>query len=380
MIFQTYLVREFLRFTGLIISFFSVMYSVIDFLEKNARYFPKHNASGRVILEYYLLQLPKMTVELLPFATLFGAIITLWMFSRSGEISAARASGASVAAIGSPLFITGFGLSVCSFLMSEFVVPVAQSRLRYVETVKIEGSKQSRMFLESNWIRSGATVLHFLSYDRIRGVLRSPTLYMLSSANELRWVAQSARASFDSRTESWVLQDAVVTRFDAVLSSAPVARSEGLGLGAAGPRLSLEYVPSLDSRLAAEPPRILSAEVGPNELSFFELLGLIRESQNAGISAQKRMVDLYQKLSMPLANVLFIFLALPFAMRQERQSETYTGILLALCFSLFYWAGNFSLRTLSQGGVLPPFVAAFSMSMLLLIFGIIQVRRLNRSI
>lgn len=380
MIFQTYLVREFLRFTGLIISFFSVMYSIIDFLEKNARYFPKHNTHGRVILEYYLLQLPKMTVELLPFATLFGAIITLWLFSRSGEIAAARASGASVAAVGLPLFLTGFGLSVCSFVVSEFIVPAAQTRLRYVESVKIEGSKQSRMFLESNWIRSGATVLHFASYDRIRGILRRPTLYLLSSANELRWVAQSARASFDARTESWVLQDAVVTHFEGANSPSSAARPSGSGQSAAGPWLRLEFLPALDSRLAAEPPRILSAEVGPNELGFFELLGLIRESQNAGISAQKRLVDLYQKISMPLANTLFIFLALPFAMRQERQSETYTGILLALCFSLFYWAGNFSLRTLSQGGVLPPFLAAFSMSILLLIFGIVQVRRLNRSI
>lgn len=395
MIFKGYLAREFLRFTFMITLFFSGLYSVIDFLEKNSRYFPKYNASGAIILEYYLLQMPKLVVELLPFATLFGAIITLWLFSRSGEIAAARTSGASIVAIGAPLFASGIILAALSFALSEGLVPKAQTRLRYIETVKIERSRLSRMFLESHWIRSGEAVMHFESYDRIRGVLRDPTLYIFDGPNALKSVSRSSRAYFDPRSESWILQDAIETSFhysDAgreITSVDPVPKSKGGALATQGqeggqshrgPHLASRFIQVLDSRLTAEPPRILSANVGSTDLGFLELLKLMRESEQAGISAQKRLIDLYQKVSLPLANVLFIFLAMPFCIRHERQTDTYAGIFVALALALVYWAGNFALRTLAQNGHVPPVFAAFAMSGLLLLFGLWQLRTLTHRI
>ena len=75
MIFARYLAREFAKINGFIVVFFLSMYCVIDFLEKNTRYFPKYDASGPVILEYYVTQLPKMFVDLLPFSTMFAAVV-----------------------------------------------------------------------------------------------------------------------------------------------------------------------------------------------------------------------------------------------------------------------------------------------------------------
>lgn len=372
MIFRWYLTKEFIRFGTMITLFFSLMYSLIDFLEKNARYFPRYDTPASVIFEFYLLQQPKMFVDILPFATLFASIITLWLFSRSGEIAAARAAGASLYAIGFPLFLAGMLLSVSSFCISEWIVPAAQNRLRYVESVKIEGSRLSRTFLESNWIRSGPLVMHFERYDRVRGVLRQPTLYSLEAQGEIEWIAKSPTAAYDRDTGSWVLMHAVKTTFPRMSSDLSQQSQKNV--------LKIEYWPRIDSNLGAEPPRILSSGIAPNELGFFELKDLIRESETAGISAEKKLVDLYQKTSMPLANVLFVFLAMPFAMRRERQRETYTGILMALGLALMFWIGNLSLRGLAQSEVLPPFIAAFLMSFVLLSFGIYQIRRLNRSV
>jgi lipopolysaccharide export system permease protein len=386
MIFQTYLVREFVRYTFLIIVFFSLLYSFLDFLEKNARYFPKHNTPGSVILEYYLLQMPKMVVELLPFAVLFGGIITLWLFARSGEIAAVRAAGASIGAICAPLFVAGGLLAFASFAVAEFALPKVQTRLRYVETVKIERSRLSRMFLDSHWIRSGEVVLHFESYDRIRGILRNTTLYTFADASSLSSVARSSRAYFDPRSESWVLQNAIQTVFPSGVGLSSGMSSNvkmGVPLGNESwstKELRLRYLPTLDTRLTAEPPRILSANVGTADLGFVELLQLMRESEQAGISAHKRLIDLYQKLSLPLANVLFIFLAVPFCIRHERQADTYAGVFVALGLALVFWAGNFALRSLAQSGLVPPLVAAFSMSLLLLAFGSWQLRQLNSRI
>jgi lipopolysaccharide export system permease protein len=364
MIFFRYVAKEFLRFVFLIVCFFSSVYCVIDFLEKNARYFPRHNARASVIFEYYVVQLPKMFVDLLPFAVLFAAIITFWSLSRSGEIAAARSSGASVLKVSLPVLVSGALLSVLSFALSEWVVPPAQQRLRVIETVKIQKSELGRMFLESHWIRSDERILHFRKYDRVTGALVDPTLYVFADWSSLSAVIRSSYARFDERSQSWVLQDALRAGF-------PVTGTGGL---------SFSVHPLFDSGIAAEPPRILSSGIQPNELGFFELLGLIRESEDAGISAQKRLVDLYQKLSFPLASFLFVFLALPFAMRKERQAENYTGVVVSLALALIFWAGNFSMRSLAQSEVIPPFAGAFLMNVVLLLFGVFQLRRLNSGI
>jgi lipopolysaccharide export LptBFGC system permease protein LptF len=250
------------------------------------------------------------------------------------------------------------------------------------------------MFLESHWIRSGEAVMHFESYDRIRGVLREPTLYIFDGPNALKSVSRSSRAYFDPRSESWVLQDAIETSFHSgaagellLRDRAPRSKNEPLatqwqdkGQSHRGPHLATRFIRVLDSRLTAEPPRILSANVGSTDLGFLELLKLMRESEQAGISAQKRLIDLYQKVSLPLANVLFIFLAMPFCIRHERQTDTYAGIFVALALALVYWAGNFALRTLAQNGHVPPVLAAFAMSGLLLFFGLWQLRTLTHRI
>lgn len=364
MIFFRYVAQEFLKFVTMIVFFFSAIYCVIDFLEKNARYFPRHNASASVIFEYYVVQLPKMFVDLLPFAVLFAAIITFWSLSRSGEIAAARCSGASVFHVSLPVLLSGTVLSLLSFGLSEWIVPPAQQRLRVIETVKIEKSELSRMFLESHWIRSDDRMLHFQKYDRVTGALVQPTLYEFADWSTLSAVIRSSFARFDDKSQSWVLRDALRTVF-------PVT-----GLGS----LSSSVHPFFDSGIAAEPPRILSAGIQPTELGFFELLALIRESEEAGISAEKRLIDLYQKLSLPLACFLFAFLALPFVVRRERQAENYAGVVVALGLALLYWAGNFAMRSLAQSELIPPFLGAFSMSLLLLIFGLFQLRRLNSGI
>lgn len=364
MIFFVYIGREFLRFVALIISFFTLIYCVIDFLEKNARYFPKYETSGVVILEYYLLQMPKMMIDLLPFAVLFASIITLWSFARSGEIAAARACGASITRIMLPLFILSALLSLISFLFSDLVIPEVQRRLRYVETVKIQDSEFDRTYLESNWIKSVDRVLHYRRYDRVTGHLRYPTMYETSPDRRLLRIVQSPMAFFDEDSQTWVFRDAVESRFP----------QRG------GRKIVTQIHRELDSDISAEPPRLLSSGIQPSELGFRELHGLIRESEEAGISAEKRLFDLYQKVSMPMASFLFVFLSLPFAVMRERQVESYAGVILALGAALLFWVGSFSMRGFAQAEAIPPLLGAFVMNIILLVYGIWQVKKINAAV
>jgi lipopolysaccharide export system permease protein len=360
MIFARYFLREFTKILVAIVVLFMFFFVVADFLD-NARYFIKYSAPAAVVVQYYIATTPKIMVDLLPFTVLFAAIITMWIFARNGEVAAMRAAGVSVARMGAPLIGAGFVLSMGSFLAGEFIVPQSQLMLRYVETVKIRKREYDPMFLESKWVKGSEGVLHFEKFDPITKVLYSPQYYVFSSASSVKTFAYANKAYFDDAKRSWALEDSVVTNFDGD-----------------GNVKNVIVHPALVTSVTSEPPRILREGITSDQLSYRELRDLIRLSRRAGGNLASREVDLQLKLSVPFANLLFIFLAMPFALRSERQADTYVHVVLCLLAAILYWVGNVSAKTMAQNGLLNPVVAAWSANVIFLAISIFILRKLDR--
>lgn len=363
MILSRYVAREFLKLIGFLLFFFLALYFVVDFLEQNTRYFPKYKATGSVILEYYIVQIPKMVVDLLPFTILFASIICLWIFSRSGEISAMRAAGMSVFRICSPMLLIGAFLSIISFILSSTVVPPLMIRKSYVESVKIEKQTLGAIFFESNWVKGEQSFLHYSKINEIERTLERPEYFGVTTPGVLDSYVLAQSAFFDKKKGVWVLENAQATYFE---------KSRGKNA------LGVEFFAQFETTVRSQPPRILRDGVTPDQVSYAELKELIRQSQRAGGDVSDRQVDLYQKLSQPLSNLLFIFIAMPFALRKERQADTYFGIVICLCVAIVYWVGNISMRSLAANGVLNPLVAAWATPLVLGIVAFFIVRTLDR--
>ncbi|MBM3381042.1 MAG: YjgP/YjgQ family permease [Betaproteobacteria bacterium] len=361
MIFARYLLKEFLRLYLGICSTFLFVYCMIDFLEKNTRYFPKYGATWLVIFEYYLVQTPKMFVDISPFSVMFSAIITTWIFARSGEISALRAAGQSIRKICSPILIFSFAIGMTCFLISEFIVPEAMLRLQKVETVKIEKSELSQMFLESQWVRGEGSILHFKKLNQLERTLIDPEYIVLHNRNEVEQIVFARKAVFDQKRDVWSLVDARVSTF-----------SE------AGELLSTEKVSAFPTNVASQPPKLLREGVSSDLVSYRELRRVLSESRSSGGAMASREADLYQKLSSPFANLLFAFFALPFALRRERQADTYIGIVVCLLTAAMYSGGSASLRTMAVSGSVSPYLAAWCPPLLFLCFGVILMLRVDR--
>lgn len=360
MIIDRYILREFLKINALLVALLGLFYVVADFLD-NSRYFIKYGASWSTIGQYYMASLPKILLDAFPFTVLFAAILTLWIFARNGEISAMRAAGCSVFRVSMPLIGMGFALSVLAFLVGEFVVPRSQLMLRYVETVKIKKKEYDPMFLESKWVRGTGSILHFERFDPLSRVLYGPQYYVFVDVSRVKTFAYANRAVFDDKTWSWKLEDAVVTSF--------TANGEIKGV-------SVEAL--LPTTVSSEPPRILREGITSDQLSYRELRDLIRLSARSGGNLADRQVDLQQKLALPFANLLFIFLALPFALRRERQADTYVSVVICLVAAIVYWIGNASMKSLAQNGLLNPVVAAWAVNVLFLVGAIVILRKLDR--
>lgn len=360
-VWASYLIREFLKILLMILTTFVSVFCIVDFFEKNARYFPKYNPPMSVVLEFYLTQVPKLTVDVLPFTVMFSAIIVLWTFSRSGEISVLRAAGMPVSKICLPLFAVGLCLAVCSFLASEYVVPKTSTHLRWIETVKIENEKLDRMFFESNWIRGTNSFLRYGWLDRFAGSLEQPEYFVFSDRGTITQFVQAQRAVFDPLEGRWILQNAAVTHF-----------------GVGQKKLQISMFPAIRTTVYSHPPRLLKEGITHDQLSYRQLRTLVRESKQSGGMVAEREVELYQKLAFPFANVIFIFLAVPFALRKERQADTYIGVALVLVLALLFWLGNEVMRSLAQSSRLNPVLAAWTTSVVFTFFGIYLLRKVDK--
>lgn len=361
MIFARYLSREFMKVNVGILSLFLLFYCVLNFLEQNSRYFAKYNVEGAVVAEYYLLQLPKLLQDALPFTVMFASIVTFWVFARNGEIAAARASGHSVLRVGLPLMVVGFLLSIGSFLFGEFVVPWSQRRFQYLQTVTIEKRTYEPIYLQNRWVRGEDSLLRFEVFNSHDMVLEKPQYFIFSDRLTLRSFAYAPRAVFDAATRHWVLEDAVVTSF----------RGDRRVVDTA-------YVPRIVTEVSVEPPKVLREGVRSDELSFKELAGLIRLAKLGGGGFAQREVDLHQKVSLPLANFLFVFLALPFALRKERRADTYMGVVYSLVAAVVYWVGNASMRNLAGNGLMNPVLAAWLVNVVFVAGAFFVVSKLER--
>ena len=361
MIFAKYLLKEFIRLYAGICSTFLFIYCVIDFLEKNTRYFPKYSASWAVIFEYYLVQLPKMFVDISPFSVMFSGIITMWIFARSGEVAALRAAGQSVRKICSPLLYVSAAIAFFSFLTSEFVVPSAMLRLQKVETVKIEKSALSQMFLESQWVRGEGSILHFKKLNQLERSLVEPEYVVLRNKTEVERIVHAQKAVFDHQLNVWTLVKARVNNFSEV-----------------GELLSSVESERFTTNVASQPPKLLREGVSSDLVSFRELRRVLYESRSTGGAMASREADLYQKLSAPFANLVFAFFALPFALRRERQADTYIGIVVCLLTAAMYWGGSASMRTMATSGALSPHLAAWLPPVAFLFLGVVLMLRVDR--
>jgi lipopolysaccharide export system permease protein len=353
--------KEFVKTNLAIQGVFLFIYYMVTFLEENARYFPKYQVTRWVMFEYFLSQLPKLIVDILPFSVLFSSAITLWSFSRSGEISAMRASGMSVVRVCRPLLVLGFFTAVGSFVLSEFVVPRSAFHLRYVAKVKIEKSLLDKIFLESNWVKGTDGILKFQSLDHVNKTLKKPEYFVFSGVSRITQIIHGERAYLDKTKGVWVMENVLVTHLDTT----------------SGP-LKTEVLPFYETSVISEPPRLLREEVPAEEVSYKDLRQVIRESERAGGDVLRREIDLYQKLSMPWASFLFVFLSLPFALRKERQADTYMGIVLIIFAAIIYWVGSAAIRGFAQQGHIPPLLAAWTMNAVFAVVGFGIVRRVDK--
>jgi lipopolysaccharide export system permease protein len=344
--------REFFKTISILLAAFITIYLLIDF-ERIAD-FVKFKATVWQIIEYYVYKIPLIIFQTIPMAALVGTLVILATLSKHNEIVAMRLSGLSMFRIILPVLFIGFFISVANFFFNEYVVPITNKRVDYVEKVKIEKKKVRLVFNEDQiWFRgSNGYIYNIDEVDPVKKIMRGVVIYKMAKDFVVEERIDAATLSYSGG--SWVLSSPKIRRF------ADGRLSQVLDLG------------SLILSEVTDPPEdFFQIKRHPDTMGYGELRQYVSKLRAKGYNANRYEVEKESRLSVPWISFVMTLIAASFIPGDPRSGGQHIGICLIIAFS--YWIILAMSLSLGRGGALHPLIAAWSANFLFAGIGIYRL-------
>lgn len=349
------LYRDIVASVGFVALAFLALFYFIDFVETLG----DAGAKGLATLEAAwsaALELPSHLYELMPIAVLIGTIYSLARLAQSSEFTILRTGGLGPGRALRLLAVLGLAFSALTLVIGDYVAPRAE---REAALFKARTSGGTRLGSAGAWLKERRRAPEGERSTSINiagtsggGALAEVRIFEFDEDGRLslRIEAREGRVADDG---TWTLIDAEETRW-------PRARAPG--------RLPVQVrkVPELRWESTLTPEVVAAAVLPLRTMSTLELWRYSAHLSDQEQSAQRYQIQFWKKAVYPLACLVMVALALPFAYMHARAGsvslKVFGGIMLGIGFVLLNnLAGHIGLL---NGWV--PWAAAASPSLLFL--------------
>lgn len=335
------------------------LFSIAEYMVKGA--------SPALISKLILLSLPAVIVKTFPMGMLLASLLAFGRFSGESELVAVFASGYSLKRIMMPVAIFGIAVSVIAMFFYEFAVPKATAEMWRLKTAIIKQVGDRTRAVNQTVLEDGKVKTSIIAQggvDLEAGLLYDVTATEFRSVNG-HWVPQfqvfAKRAKWISGVEwnledgEWQLTDGTAHGKFAYTST----RELKGGLNKSLQQVEEDLVPDPDAR------------------SFKETLRRINKYKAAGEDTSKLLVELLNKVSLPLASFIFGIVGAPLAIRRQRASAA-AGFATSILVIFLYWTSYEYLSILGSNGTIHPVLASFLPDFLGLVVAIYFLRLKSR--
>ena len=294
------------------------------------------NYQLKEIFLFVLLSAPAHAYELFPIVVLIGTLYVLAHLASNSEFTVMRASGMSPGRAALALFKIGLVFVVATFLIGEWVAPYSEEaaqKLRLRALSSLIGEDLS----SGLWFKDDHSFINAREARQAQ-VMEGVRIYEFDSAYRLNSVTSASRAEYRGGG-AWQLFDAARTRFTPE-----------------GPRISRQA--ELQWQSAVTPDMLEALIVRPERMSAW---ALYRYVQHLALNQQKTErfeIAMWKKLLYPLAAMVMMALALPFAYMHARAGAVGVKVFLGIMLGIFFHMLN---SLFSHIGLLqnwPPVAAA----------------------
>lgn len=348
---STYIAMRFARTViGMMISLLAFII-LVDFVEQLRKAAEKPDVAMFALLQLSALKAPVFLDKAFPFACLFAAMITLTQLNQKMELVVARAAGvsawqflmpASLAAVIIGLFAAGIynPLAVAAWRQSQDLEAVIFDKADRMKQAEVSGY----------WIRqedSGGSSVINARLARSQGRrLDDVRVLRFNAEGLIHERIDAASALFVNN--GWSFTNAVVTGTDT------------------RPQRHERY--DIDSSLTED--TLAGVTASPDSVSFWELPSIAAKAALSGANPGAYRVQFQSLLALPLFLVAMVLIAATVTLRFVRFGQVGRMILGGIVSGFVLYTVTKLVTSLGSNGIVPPAVAAWSPSVVAILFGI----------
>ena len=270
----------------------------------------------RQVFVFVLLSAPTNAYELFPIAVLIGTLYVLAHLASNSEYTVMRASGLSPQRAALVLGKIGLAFVVATFLVGEWVAPAAEEQAQKVK-LRAMSALIGQDLQSGLWFKDEGSFIN-VREARQANVLQGVRIFQFDGDYRLRKMTAAERGDYRGNGV-WQLAKVIETEFTPQ-----------------GPRTT--HLAQREWRSAVSPDMLDALIVRPERMSAFALHKYTQHLAGNRQRTERYEIALWKKLVYPLATLVMMALALPFAYMQARAGaigfKVFLGIMLGIFFHM----------------------------------------------
>ena len=212
--------------------------------------------------------------------------------------------------IAAPAVIMGFLVSIGAIAFNEYVVPWANTAYRNVVYYEIQGNNgmksQEHIILKDIQDGKIQRLVYARRYDGDTQTLQGVTMQDFNEDGKVSHVENAEYAEYSM--DKWIMHNGML--YDI---------SEGQSEHSM--RFDTQVLP-----IKANPKQIVREQKDPEELTMKELKAQIRIMKTQYVDTNKLEAELYQRITVPMASLIFALIGVPLGLQPTRNSSSALAI------------------------------------------------------
>lgn len=298
-----YLGRQVLTGIGIVLLTFATLAFLIDTIELLRRAGDREGVGFGAVMMMAGLHLPFLVQAMLPFAMLFGAMLTFMRLTRSNELVAVRALGVSVWQFLFPALTIAVAIGVFAVTAFNPFAAATYTRFERMEERHL-GASPSLLAVSGGglWLRQREEQQEVIFHARVVGSapLAFEDVTVLYFEDNVRFSHRIDAPRAELLPGMWRLDDAVQFWAD--------GRTQRIG------------ETTVPTDLA--PDRIQEGFAAPETMSFWDLPGYIALMEDVGFPAREHRLYFHGLLALPLLLSAMLLIGTTFSLRLVRRGGT----------------------------------------------------------
>lgn len=358
-ILDRYLIRQFLQTLFFAILAFTLIFVIIDLMEKLDDFIDQ-SVPGRMILEYYFVFVPEIIRLMIPVSVLLSCLFTVGKMGNLNEVTAIKAAGVSYYRFMLPFVTTAFVISIMAVYFGGYVVPLANKHKVYIEQHYM---KKGIEYAGSNiYFQDSPTRIVTISYYDVAGNQAhriSIQEYSPADITKMTLRIDASRMVYDTLNSYWTIYKGIERTFtDSSQSAHNFASLEFKGLN-------------------FSPEDIIKKQRKPEEMTLDELQDYAAEQLKTGNDPTRIEIEYHSRIAFGFASLVVILFGLPLSVN-KRGGGLSIQIGINLLITFIYLVFMKISQAFGKNGVLDPLPTAWFANFVFLAAAIVNTIRASK--